>query len=320
MVPNNRMDWGPDTPLWNVLASMGKDRPMHQLAVITEDQVLRGEELILYGRTTSPDGSLSPYISKYFTCTHCHNTKREDSLLFSPNPELRLDYALNHDLPFLQGSTFHGIVNRESWYNGDYVKKYGIAAERAHDNLREAIQLCAVECAQGRVLEKWEEDAILAYFWSLEFRLKDLDLLENEYWDINAARNQRTSQREIRNLLERKYAKASPATFVDAPPNKKEGYGLKGDAKRGEALYQLSCLHCHEAGGPSEYVLDYRTATFRQLRNRIPKDTHHSLYQIVRYGTHAKPGHRPYMPRYPLERMSHQQVEDLRAYIELMSY
>ncbi|RMF22347.1 MAG: cytochrome c, partial [Bacteroidetes bacterium] len=34
------------------------------------------------------------------------------------------------------------------------------------------------------------------------------------------------------------------------------------------------------------------------------------------YGTYAIPGHKPYMPHYPLERMSKQQVEDLRAYIE----
>ena len=318
--PQEESYWGPETPVWTVLESMGKLRPRHQPALISTEQVKKGEELVFYGRTEGPDGNKSSYISKYFVCTHCHNTVQEDSFLFSPNPDLRLTYAIDNDLPFLQGSTFHGIVNRESWYNGDYVKKYGIAAERAHENLREAIQLCAIECAQGRVLEKWEEDAILAYFWSLEFRLKDLDLLENEYWSINASRNQRNNSQEILELLEGKYAKASPATFVDAPADKQAGYGMKGDFKRGEALYQLSCLHCHEEGGPSEYVLDYRRATFRQLRNRIPKDSHFSLYQIVRYGTNAEPGHRPYMPRYPLERMSHQQVEDLRAYIELMSY
>ena len=49
----------------------------------------------------------------------------------------------------------------------------------------------------------------------------------------------------------------------------------------------------------------------------ITKDSHFSLYQIIAYGTYAIPGHKPYMPHYPLERMSKQQVEDLRAYVEL---
>ena len=86
--------------------------------------------------------------------------------------------------------------------------------------------------------------------------------------------------------------------------------------ERGKALYELSCLHCHQGGGVSGYVLDRKRLSFKHLRNNITKDSHFSLYQIIRYGTYALPGHRPYMPHYPLERMSNQQVEDLRAYIE----
>ena len=311
--------WGPETPIYDVLFAMGEDKPLHYMEDISSVQVLQGEELVLKGRTIAPDGSKSSYISKYFTCTHCHNTVKEDPLPTSRNPELRLEYAVEHDLPFLQGTTFHGIVNRESWYNGDYVKKYGIAAQRANKNLREAIQLCAMECSQGRMLEKWEEDAILAYFWSLEFRLKDLDMTAQGLQVLQQSRASQIDQVALKKFLKKQYLAYSPATFSDAPADKAEGYAVQGNAERGKDLYRLSCMHCHAEGGPSEYKLDYATATFRQLANRIPKDSHFSLYQIVRYGTFATPGHRPYMPRYPLERMSHKQVEDLRAYIELMA-
>lgn len=312
--------WGPETPLYRVLWVMGKEQPPHMLKVFSKDQVEQGEELVKFGRTKGPNGKKSPYISKYFVCTHCHNIEQEDPLLTSRNPGLRLEYSIENDLPFLQGTTFHGMVNRESWYNGDYVKKYGIAAKRAHKSLRESIQLCAVECAQGRVLERWEEDAILAYLWTLEFTLGDLDLSPSDYRTLNQTQQRSSSKPVMRRFLEDKYLKDSPATFVDAPPDKAKGYDFPGDAEIGKEIYRLSCMHCHKEEGPSEYKLDYRTATFRQLRNRIPKDTHFSLYQIVRYGTIAQPGHRPYMPRYTLERMSHKQVEDLRAYIELMAY
>ncbi len=41
-----------------------------------------------------------------------------------------------------------------------------------------------------------------------------------------------------------------------------------------------------------------------------------SIYHIIREGTYSEAGHKEYMPLYPLEKLSHQQVEDLRAYIE----
>ena len=65
------------------------------------------------------------FISKYYVCTTCHNLEIEDPDLRVSDPETRLTFAKENDLPFLQGSTFKGIVNRESWYNDDYVKKYG---------------------------------------------------------------------------------------------------------------------------------------------------------------------------------------------------
>ena len=40
-----------------------------------------------------------------------------------------------------------------------------------------------------------------------------------------------------------------------------------------------------------------------------------SIYHVNRYGTKPMGGKKAYMPHYTLEKMSNQQLEDLRAYI-----
>ena len=90
--------------------------------------------------------------SKHFVCTSCHNIQKEDPDLSIADPQARLEYARDMELPYLPGTTLYGAVNRTSFYNGDYEKKYGDLVKPARNNLREAIQLCAVECSQGRAL------------------------------------------------------------------------------------------------------------------------------------------------------------------------
>ncbi|MEZ4826537.1 MAG: cytochrome c [Bacteroidia bacterium] len=315
-------DWDEYTPVQEVLETLGESAPAHRLPGESAQALMiikQGEDIVKRGRTIGPNGKLSPYVSKYFICTNCHNIEQEDPDLTSRDPELRLIYVREKNIPFLQGTTFDGIVNRESWYNDDYVKKYGDLVKPAHEDLREAIQLCAVQCSQGRPLESWEMRAVLAYFWSLQFTLGDLQLSDHEMAQLRAGSSNMAHYASLRTLIRSKYLQTSPAHFADAPPDKDKGYGLEGDPEKGKALYELSCLHCHNANGVSEYVLDHSEMSFRNLEKKIPKDSHYSLYQIVRYGTWAQPGHRPYMPHYPLERMSNQQIEDLRAYVEQMS-
>lgn len=316
----NLKPWKSNSPLQEIQAGLGEELPPHYLPI---DSIMakRGEELVKYGRTIGPDGKRSKYISKYYSCTTCHNIEKEDPDLRVSDPEARLEYAQNHNLPFLQGTTFKGIVNRESWYNDDYVKKYGDEKiERAHENLRESIQLCAIECSQGRPMDKWEIEAVLAYYWTLQFTLEDLGLTDKEISQLNKNYHQPEKKEELKEWLRSFYLTKSPAHFYDAPPNKKEGYaGLVGDPKNGKALYELSCLHCHLSEGVSHYILDNSSLSFQHLENMIDKDSHFSLYQIIAYGTYAIPGHKPYMPHYPEERMNRQQVEDLRTYIEQMA-
>ncbi len=309
--------WNLETPVAKVLYGLGEVPPNHYL-VPTEKQIRQGKEFVFEGKTTNNSGKKTRYISKYYMCTSCHNTKREDPDLRHHNPDTRLAYVKEKGLPFLQGSTFFGIVNRDSWYNGDYVRKYGHEVEAANKDLREAIQLCAVGCSQGREMKSWELDAVLAYFWSLQLKLSDLGMTEAELADLNEQSANVKNHKKLITHIKSYYEQTSPATFANAPPNKKKGFeNTIGNPENGKDLYEISCLHCHKKNGVSKYLLDNSKASFKELKRNIPRDKHFSLYQIIAYGTYAIPGHRPYMPNYPLEKMSQQQVEDLRAYIEL---
>lgn len=313
--------WTADTPLQEIQYALGEERPEHFM-LPDSSLIQRGEELVKYGKTIGPDGKRTKYISKYYVCTTCHNLEQEDPDLRISDPETRLDYAIKHNMAFLQGTTFKGIVNRESWYNDDYVIKYGDEKiEQAHEDLRASIQLCAIECSQGRPMEDWEIEAVLAYYWSLQYTLEDLGLSTEDIQRLNREAQSSANHESLKAWLRSYYITKSPAHFYDAPPNKKLGYeGLTGRPERGKALYELSCLHCHQADGVSHYVLDNSQLSFRHLEKMIDKDSHFSIYQIIAYGTYAIPGHQPYMPHYPEERMSKQQVEDLRSYIEQMAH
>jgi len=311
--------WNNDTPLYEVLFALGEEKPKHYIKP-SDEQIKKGEQLVTKGWTRTPSGRKGRPISKHYLCTTCHNLEREDPDLRVADPVARLPYVKEKGIPFLQGSPFWGIVNRESWYNDDYVNKYGdekIAI--AHKDLRESIQLCAIECSQGRPMKDWEIEAVLAYYWSNQYKMKDLDLTTDDWKKLLAESQAKSNNDSLRTWLKSFYLQTSPATFYDAPKDKREGYeGLTGDPRSGKDLYDLSCMWCHNGSdGVSHYVLDDSRASFRHLNRMMTKDSHFSLYQIVAYGTYSVPGHRPYMPHYPLEKMNKQQVEDLRAYIEM---
>jgi mono/diheme cytochrome c family protein len=278
----------------------------------TSEQAISGEHIVKFGKASSPDGGNSKVVSIYYNCTDCHNLVREDPVLSIASPEDRLTFAVEHDLPFLQGTTLWGVVNRESWYNGDYSLKYGEYVEKARNNLQEAIQLCATQCAQGRPLEDWETDAVIAYLSTLQITLGDLNLSEEEY---SVLEGNESSENKLE-LLKSKYLNYSPATFTDVPSSLKEGYEHTGDPGRGRQLYVASCQFCHRPNGPSELVLTDFRLSLKLLKRNLHRQNQYSLYYLLRVGTYSIPGHKPYMPHFTEERMSDQQVEDLRAYIE----
>ena len=278
--------------------------------------VENGKRLFHTGFSTKASGKRSKKQSKHFVCTSCHNVEQEDPNLSNPNPTDRLLYAKEKGMPFLQSTTMYGAVNRTNFYNDDYYKKYGDLVIKARNNIYEAIQLCAVECAQGRKLKKWEIESIIAYLWTLELQMKDLQLTNQDKETIQKAFDKEIEAEKAISLLKTKYPDASRATFIPPPENRKKGETYHGDPENGKLVYELSCKHCHENERYSFYALDDTKTTFQHLKKHIPKYTRYSLYQVTRWGTEPIPGKGAYMPHYTEERMSRQQLQDLRAYIE----
>ncbi|SMG48719.1 Cytochrome C oxidase, cbb3-type, subunit III [Marivirga sericea] len=300
--------------LMEVLYALGQDYPEHYIEKPDSANIKRGYELIHVGKTKSADGIASKAISKFYTCTSCHNVEREDLDLTLVDQDARLEYAMENKLPYLQGSTFWGIVNRESWYNDDYILKYGSLVDDAKNSLKGSIQLCATVCSQGRELEDWEMTSILSYLSTLQMKVEDLELNIAEFEQMNSLAESNPDSAIA--FIKSHYLSKSPATFAELPESKEKGYSFEGRPQYGKAIYELGCQHCHHAYGESDLVLDNSVLTFRWLKKHMPDNSKKSIYEIIRKGSYSELGHKEYMPNYTLEKMSHRQVEDLRAYIE----
>ena len=309
----------PSDKVSEVLFKLGDKQPNHFLRFPSNKDIELGRRLFHDGFALGRNGKKAKRVSKHFVCTSCHNAEKEQKDLSQNDAQKRLDYAVKHDIPFLQGSSMYGAINRVSFYNGDYFKKYGELVYPARENLREAIQLCAIECAQGRRLKKWEINAILAYLWSIGLKIEDLNLDKKELTDLGIALLDSNKSADAIALIKSRYMDHYPATFTKPPEDRKAGYPEVGKPDNGQRIYEQSCLHCHEEGQYSFFKLDHSENSFEFLYKHI--DTYHrySVYQVARYGTQPVPGKKSYMPQYTQEKMSDQQMEDLRAYLKQKS-
>ena len=309
------VDVNEDTSVAEVLEMLGDDPLPHIPDTSLEGvSVEKGRRLVTQGALSGPGG----LVSRHFVCTSCHNIERDEPTLTFDNPQLRLEYVSDKGLPFLPGSSLYGVVNRTSFYNGDYEEKYGDLVKPARNNLRAAIQLCAIECSQGRPLEDAEMESVLSYLWSIGLKIKDLGLSTSELEQIKQALEGAGDTAAAIELINSQYAIAAPATFVKPPDDRRAGYEVtEKDPANGKLIYELSCLHCHENKRYAFFRLDESTFSHQYLEKHIPRYTRYSIYQVIRWGTSPIPGKRSYMPNYTAEKLSHQMVEDLRAYIAL---
>lgn len=299
--------------IYTLLKSFGEEMPAHARENASAEQIEKGRDLVFKGRALGPNGKMSNYISKFYVCTSCHSPVREDPDLRIFDPEARLSYVSENKQKFLQGSPFYGIANRKTWYNDDYVLKYGDLVKPASKSLAEATQLCAKVCSSGRYLEDWELEAILAYYWSNQIKLKDLDLSAKE---INLLeKGSESDYPDLIKMIKGKYALKSPATFGHNPKNYEKGYALEGRPEKGKLIYEFSCQTCHKESGVSGMTLEDSRLDFQKFKRNLTKDSDYNLYNIIRHGTYAEDGKPRYMPLFPEERMSNQQIEDLRSYI-----
>lgn len=311
-----------ETTIWEIYEKLGKIKLHAPNPNIQGASPQRGEELVKKGFTTDQHGKKTKKQSKFYACIACHSTERETDNLNDISTQSRLDYAIKNRTPFLQGSTFHGIVNRVAFYNDDYQKKYAAVPDikAANRDIRKAIHVCATQCAQGRPLADWETESILLYFWSLQLKIGDLHLTEEEKDKIEMAfRDEKSSARAI-HLIEDAFVDKMPAHFVESPKYKTLTDNLLKDKQRfdnGKAIYELSCLHCHQKHRFSSHKLDSTARTMVWLKDKIAKDNAYSVYHLVRDGLYpntSKPA--AYMPQYPIEKLSEEQLLDLRIYIE----
>lgn len=308
---------GPESYLTETLIALGDKKPMHYLGTIDSVLARKGKEIIFTGTTTDEDGKKTKRQSKHYLCTHCHNTKREDPNLKISDPDARLDYISKNGGRLVQGTTLYGMVNRSSWYNDDYEKKYGELIIPARDTLPNAIQLCATACSQGRKLSNYELKAVLSYMWTLQYTLSDLNLSKEEYAVLNNALSTENGDQAYSEViiqkLKSKYLSKSPATFKYDLSDKKNGIG--GNSANGKLVFEYACLTCHKANSVSKFVMTNEKTTFRFLQKKIKKSNPLALYNMVRTSSSYETGHNPYMPNYTLERLSIKQLEDLAAFI-----
>ena len=231
-----------DSSLSDVLLELGEHKPLHYSEKKSDTTLLRqGYEIITEGKTIGPDGKMSKLQSKHFKCTHCHNLVQEDPDLRVSDPEARLKYADQNNIPFLQGTTFYGMVNRETFYNDDYQVKYGSLVTPARDTLLNAVYLCTVQCSQGRALDEWETEAVMAYLNSLSFKLSDLRLSSGDIAKLNRYKKGGDNT-DLIAWLKTFYLQKSPAKFVD-PKFHEKGEEQKGDAVKGKCFTNtLVCI------------------------------------------------------------------------------
>jgi len=305
-----------DSSVATLLEQMGEDYSSKKPKDIKNVSAKVGEDMVKRGFSKIKGQKKSKRQSKHFVCTSCHNIEREDPNLAVNDPQARLIYTNEKGLPLLQGTTLYGAVNRDSFYNGDYEKKYKELVKPARNDIREAIQLCAVECAQGRELQEWEVESILSYLWTIDLKMADLNLSEKEIVIVNEAIGQSDSiVNSTKQFVKDRFLTASAATFGLPPEDRKKGYELEGNPMNGKLIYDNSCLHCHFNMRYSYFHLDSKKMSLNYMKNKAGKYSKHSIYQVIRYGTYPKPGKKSYMPQYTEEKLSDQQVEDLRAYL-----
>lgn len=312
--------WEAGTPVSEVLQALGRPLPAHHRSTPPDpDIVLRGHELVFQGKATGPGGAAGKPISAYFVCVDCHLTARDEPSLAGPvDPVARLDRVDRDNLGLLPGTSFPGVTDRESWFNGDWANKPGWeAASSARNDLRRAIQFCSREVSQGRALEDWEETAILAYLTSLQWTLGDLELTAA---DLSAFKSQALDPDQHETLakeLQARYDRSAPATFGKPPVDVRAGYPHSApDAGNGERIWARACLHCHGPDGASGHHFRDSPEVRQELARKFEETGPENLYRVIRNGTDPEPG-KPsaHMPNYTRERMSDAMIEDLRAWL-----
>jgi len=297
------------------LIELGENPPSHFIDKLDSIKVKKGCQLITTGKIQGIKNYSQQ--SKYFVCTNCHNLEKEYEFYSSDKKDLDLSYMKKQNLPYVPGSTFKGVVNRTSWYNGVYQEKYGDLAKESQFDLKNAIQLCASACSQGRKFTSEEMDYVLHFLWSKQFYVSELELNQQESVTLVS---DSISNSEKKSLLKSKFPKKSEATKAEIVPTTERLSVNEVDLEIGAYIYDKGCKICHNrTNGISDFKLDDNFLTFRYLKNNFRSQDEKSVFVTIRNGTYPEVHQKAYMPFYTRERMSDDYLKSLIGYLNLKS-
>lgn len=312
------------TPVWEVMTRLGKVN-VNQLDPDKKGIARKGQELVMQGFTSNLKGKKTARTSPKMPCMACHTLQDEYDNPFVIDPQKRLEYADSLDIPFLPGTPFKGIVNRVFFFNDDYQTIFShedrLLVKTGHNNIRKAIQGCNTLYAKGRKLEYWEIESILAFFWTMELKVGELQMPEEDIDIVKQAIETNKDNSKAVNVMRRYYREVYPATLITpiAIEKRKKISPILNSFSNGKRLYRRACLHCHANKRYSNYKLDSKQKTFQFLKKNFDKEkSYYSIYTAMRYA----PGHKSEKcnaPHFTAERMSDQQLQDLRFFITQMA-
>jgi len=324
--PNQRLkfEFDKDTPLWDVMSKLGKIK-QNMLDTSRQQSAQKGLELVNQGQTTDFNGRKMGKIAST-PCIACHNVQPEYPQLDELDPQKRLTYADSMQMPFLPGAPFYGIVNRIYFFTEDYQTVYkhetkGGLVKAGHTDLRKAVQACNQIYAKGRELENWEVESILAYLWTLEIKMGDLYIPQEDMEDVHYSLKTNLGNAKAVNVLRRHYPEVYPATLSAAQPvaKRKKTSPILNNFNNGRKIYELSCLYCHGGKKYADFKLDEDQSTFLFLKKNFDDTTSRfSIYDALRYSPTSK-NNRSGTPHFTQQRLSDQQLQDLRFYIIQMA-
>lgn len=316
-----------ETALWEVLEELGKVK-MNELKDLQKVMysVQKGQELVEYGYTTDFNARKTAKISKNLVCISCHSPQAEHTIPATLEAKSRLEYADSMNLPFLPASPLHGMVNRIVFFCDDYQNVYDagnddkqLLLRKSHTDIRVAIQACNQINANGRSLDDWEIESILAYLWTLELNMGDLEIEAEDMQKIRGSLETDYSNARAVNILRRYYNEVYPS-HLPAPltvDERRLTSPVLNSFNDGRLIYERSCLHCHGANNYAKYDLDMKINTFKFLKKHFDDEkSKFSIYNAVRYNPEVK---RSSCINYSAERMSDAQIQDLRFYVTQMA-
>ncbi|BDS14744.1 cytochrome c family protein [Aureispira anguillae] len=318
-VPQPNFEITDETKVWKVMTSLGKVN-VNVLDKQRRHDATKGQQLVMRGYTRNFKGQKTAKTSSKLFCVACHTTEKEHPQIGTMNPQSRLEHGDSVGIPFLPGAPFYGLVNRVAFFTNDYqhifAHKNRLALQVGHRDIRKAIQACNTVYAKGRSLEAWEIESILAYLWTMELKMGDLQVPDTLITIIEDAIKTNIGNSRAVNLMRRYYQEVYPASLISPIPVGERNLisPVLNSYSNGRRVYKQSCLHCHAGKRYANFGLDRSQKTFKFLKKHFDLTSKYSIYDALRYSPGSK-GNKTNPPHYTVERMSNQQLQDLRFYI-----